>query len=307
MEEKQTNKIKAVVLHDSQSVSLADIQARIYTVKNVQVMIDRDLALLYGVENRVLKQAVRRNLAKFPDDFMLRLTENESNQLISSGVSQIVIPLGYNTGGTDMFAFTEQGVAMLATVLKSKRATDVSISIMRAFVAMRRFITANAGLFQRVDVLEQKQIETDKKLDVVLDKIEELSPAVTTEELFGTGCVWDAYSFLSSLVRRARRRIILIDNFVDERTLLLLDKRAVGVECTVHTRFSKQTELDFEKHNEQNAEIKKIQLPLHIHDRYLIVDDEVWLLGASAKDMGHGLCTVIKVDFTPEMVLSLLK
>ncbi|MBP5562599.1 MAG: ORF6N domain-containing protein [Bacteroidales bacterium] len=307
MEEKQTNKIKAVVLHDSQSVSLADIQARIYTVKNVQVMIDRDLALLYGVENRVLKQAVRRNLAKFPDDFMLRLTENESNQLISSGVSQIVIPPGYNTGGTDMFAFTEQGVAMLATVLKSKRATDVSISIMRAFVAMRRFITANAGLFQRVDVLEQKQIETDKKLDVVLDKIEELSPAVTTEELFGTGCVWDAYSFLSSLVRRARRRIILIDNFVDERTLLLLDKRAVGVECTVHTRFSKQTELDFEKHNEQNAEIKKIQLPLHIHDRYLIVDDEVWLLGASAKDMGHGLCTVIKVDFTPEMVLSLLK
>ena len=307
MEEKQTNKIKAVVLHDSQSVSLADIQARIYTVKNVQVMIDRDLALLYGVENRVLKQAVRRNLAKFPDDFMLRLTENESNQLISSGVSQIVIPPGYNTGGTDMFAFTEQGVAMLATVLKSKRATDVSISIMRAFVAMRRFITANAGLFQRVDVLEQKQIETDKKLDVVLDKIEELSPAVTTEELFGTGCVWDAYSFLSSLVRRARRRIILIDNFVDERTLLLLDKRAVGVECTVHTRFSKQTELDFEKHNEQNAEIKKIQLPLHIHDRYLIVDDEVWLLGASAKDMGHGLCTVIKVDFTPEVVLSLLK
>ena len=307
MEEKQTNKIKAVVLHDNQSVSLADIQARIYTVKNVQVMIDRDLALLYGVENRVLKQAVRRNLAKFPDDFMLRLTENESNQLISSGVSQIVIPPGYNTGGTDMFAFTEQGVAMLATVLKSKRATDVSISIMRAFVAMRRFITANAGLFQRVDVLEQKQIETDKKLDVVLDKIEELSPAVTTEELFGTGCVWDAYSFLSSLVRRARRRIILIDNFVDERTLLLLDKRAVGVECTVHTRFSKQTELDFEKHNEQNAEIKKIQLPLHIHDRYLIVDDEVWLLGASAKDMGHGLCTVIKVDFTPEMVLSLLK
>ena len=261
----------------------------------------------YDVENRVLKQAVRRNLAKFPDDFMLRLTENESNQLISSGVSQIVIPPGYNTGGTDMFAFTEQGVAMLATVLKSKRATDVSISIMRAFVAMRRFITANAGLFQRVDVLEQKQIETDKKLDVILDKIEELSPAVTTEELFGTGCVWDAYSFLSSLVRRARRRIILIDNFVDERTLLLLDKRAVGVECTVHTRFSKQTELDFEKHNEQNAEIKKIQLPLHIHDRYLIVDDEVWLLGASAKDMGHGLCTVIKVDFTPEMVLSLLK
>lgn len=307
MKENQTNEIKAVVLHDSRTVTLAEIQARIYTVRTVQVMIDRDLALLYGVENRALKQAVRRNLDKFPDDFMLRLSENEYNQLIFSGVSQFVIPPGYNTGGTDMFAFTEQGVAMLATVLKSQRATDVSISIMRAFVAMRRFITANAGLFQRVGVLEQKQIETDKKLDVVLDKIEELSPAVTTEELFGTGCVWDAYSFLSSLVRRAQQRIILIDNYVDERTLLLLDKRAFGVECAVHTRFSRQTELDFAKHNEQNEEIKKIQLPLHIHDRYLIIDDEVWLLGASAKDMGHGLCTVIKVDFTPEMVLSFLK
>ena len=301
------NEINAVMLHDSQSVSLADIQARIYTVRNIEVMIDRDLALLYGVENRALKQAVRRNLDKFPDDFMLRLTENESNQLISSGVSQIVIPPAYNTGGTDMFAFTEQGVAMLATVLKSQRATNVSISIMRAFVAMRRFITANAGLFQRVDAIEQRQMKTEQKLDVVLDKIEELSPAISTEALFGTGCVWDAYSFISSLVRRAQRRIILIDNFVDERTLLLLDKRSAGIDCTVHTRFSKQTELDFEKHNEQNAEIKKILLPLHIHDRYLIVDDEVWLLGASAKDMGHGLCTVIKVDFTPDMVLSLLK
>ena len=307
MKENQTNESKAVVLHDSRTVSLAEIQARIYTVRNVQVMIDRDLALLYGVETRALKQAVRRNLDKFPDDFMLRLSENESNQLVSSGVSQIVIPPGYNIGGAEMFAFTEQGVAMLATVLKSQRATNVSISIMRAFVAMRRFITANAGLFQRVGVLEQKQIETDKKLDVVLDKIEELSPTVTTEELFATGCVWNAYAFLSSLVRRAQRRIILIDNYVDERTLLLLDKRAAGIECTVYTRFSKQTELDFAKHNEQNAEIKKVQLHLHIHDRYLIIDDEVWLLGASVKDMGHGLCTIIKVDFTPEVVLSFLK
>lgn len=205
------------------------------------------------------------------------------------------------------YVFTEQGASQLSGVLRNDLAEEISVKIIRAFVAMRRFITANAGLFQRIGVLEQKQIATDKKLDVVLDKIEELSPVVTTEELFGTGCVWDAYSFLSSLMRRARQRIILIDNFVDERTLLLLDKRANGVECIVHTRFSKQTELDFEKHNEQNAEIRKIQLPLHIHDRYLIVDDEVWLLGASAKDMGHGLCTVIKVDFTPEMVLSLLK
>lgn len=117
--------------------------------------------------------------------------------MISKGVSQNVIPQGYNTGGMQMFAFTEQGVSMLANVLRSKNATEISIAIMRAFVAMRRFLTANAGLFQRVGALEQKQIETEKKLDVVLDKIEELSPAVSTEELFGTGCVWDAYTFIT--------------------------------------------------------------------------------------------------------------
>ena len=284
-----------------------EIQSRIYLVRGVQVMIDRDLALLYGVENRALRQAVRRNSEKFPDDFLLKLTDSESNNLITSGVSQTVIPSGYNTGGMQMYAFTEQGVSMLATVLHSKHAIEISIAIMRAFVAMRRFLTANAGLFQRVGSLEQKQIETDKKLDVVLDKIEELSPAISTEELFGTGFVWDAYTFISGLVRSAEKRIVLIDNYVDERTLVLLDKRAAGVDCTVHTRYTKQTELDFEKHNAQYAEIKKVQLPLAVHDRYLIVDDDVWLLGASVKDMGHGLCTVIKVGFAPEMVMGVLK
>lgn len=304
---KKVIKENALVVQDSQLASLTDIQARIYLVRGVQVMLDIDLAVLYGVENRSLRQAVRRNIEKFPEDFLLKLKESEANDLISKGVSQNVIPQGYNTGGMQMFAFTEQGVSMLATVLRSKNATEISIAIMRAFVAMRRFITANAGLFQRVGALEQKQIETEKKLDVVLDKIEELSPAVSTEELFGTGCVWDAYTFISGLVRSAEKRVVLIDNFVDERTLLLLDKRESGVECTVHTRYTKQTELDFEKHNKQCAEIKKVQLPQHIHDRYLIVDDTVWLLGASVKDMGHGLCTVIKVGFTPEAVLGLFK
>ncbi len=275
-------------------------------------MLDRDLAILYHVATKALNQAVKRHMRRFPERFMFQLTkeefENWKSQIVTSNIySQEEIEAFKMGARRCPYAFTEQGVAQLSAVLHSDVAEDASVRIMDAFVAMRRFITANAGLFQRVGVLEQKQIETDKKLDVVLDKIEELSPAVTTEELFATGCVWNAYAFLSSLVRRAQQRIILIDNYVDERTLLLLDKRAFGVECAVHTRFSRQTELDFAKHNEQNAEIKKIQLPLHIHDRYLIIDDEVWLLGASAKDMGHGLCTIIKVDFTPEMVLSFLK
>ena len=225
MKENQTNEIKTVVLHDSQSVSLAEIQTRIFMIRGVQVMLDRDLAVLYKVETSQLNRQVKRNIGRFPEDFMFQLTKEEWEDLkCQLGIS--------NVRGGDRralpYVFTEQGVSQLSGVLHNDLAEEISVKIMRAFVAMRRFITANAGLFQRI-------------------------------------------------------------------------------ECTVHTRFNKQTELDFEKHNEQNAEIKKIQLPLHIHDRYLIVDEEVWLLGASAKDMGHGLCTVIKVDFTPEMVLSLLK
>ena len=127
------------------------------------------------------------------------------------------------------------------------------------------------------------------------------------ELLIPTGCVWDAYTYLCGLVRSAEKRLVLIDNYVDERVLTLLDKRNTGVEAAVHTRYTEQVKLDFEKHNKQYETIEYVQLPQHIHDRYLIVDDEVWLLGASVKDMGHGLCTVIKVGFTPEMVLGLLK
>lgn len=205
------------------------------------------------------------------------------------------------------YAFTRNGIAMLSSVLKSETAVGVNIRIMRAFTMIPQLVNYNTQLIQRIFNIEQHQQETDEKIDIIIEKIEEISPKPLPEQVFPTGCVWDAWTYISDLVRSARQRIVLIDNFVDERTLLLLDKRTAGVECTVHTRFSKQSELDFEKHNEQNAEIKRIQLPLHIHDRYLIVDNEVWLLGASVKDMGRGLCTVIKVDFTPEMMLSLLK
>ena len=145
----------------------------------------------------------------------------------------------------------------------------------------------------------QKQVQLhQQQIDFLIQREQP-----TTEQLFSTGCVWDAYTFVSGLVRSATNRLILIDPFVDERTLLLLDKRTGGVDCTVHTRYSQQTELDFQKHNQQCAPIHKVQLPQAVHDRYLIVDEEVWLLGASVKDMGRGLCTVIRLGFTPDEIL----
>ena len=148
---------------------------------------------------------------------------------------------------------------------------------------------------------------TNERIDLVLDKIEDLSPAVTTEQLFATGCVWDAYTYVCDLIRSAEKRLVLIDNFVDERVLTMLDKRKPDVDATVHTRYTDQVKLDFEKHNKQYETIDYVQIPQAVHDRYLIVDDNVWLLGASVKDMGHGLCTVIKLSLTPELVLKLLK
>ena len=147
-------------------------------------------------------------------------------------------------------------------------------------------------------LLQQKVQNHEQKIDFLIQKEQ---PA--TEQLFSTGCVWDAYTFVSNLIRSAIKRIILIDSFVDERTLLILDKRADGVDCTIHTRYNSKLQLDIQKHNQQCNRIDIIQLPQAIHDRYLIIDDEVWLLGASVKDMGRGLCTIIKLGFTPEEIL----
>ncbi|MBR4303532.1 MAG: virulence RhuM family protein [Bacteroidaceae bacterium] len=167
---------------------------------------------------------------------------------------------------------------------------------------------------QQVEYHLSKQIEGQRdKLYQLHQQVEQHQQQIdflirreqpVTERLFSAGCVWDAYSYVSNLVRTATERLILIDPFVDERTLLLLDKRANGVSCTVHTRYSQQIELDFQKHNQQYIPICRVQLPQSVHDRYLIIDNEVWLLGASVKDMGRGLTTVIKLSFTPEDILS---
>ena len=152
---------------------------------------------------------------------------------------------------------------------------------------------------EEIFILQQKVQNHEQKIDFLIQKEQPV-----TEQLFSTGCVWDAYTFVSNLVRSASKRIVLIDSFVDERTLLILDKRANGVDCTIHTRYNSKLQLDIQKHNQQCCPIAIVQLPQAVHDRYLIVDDEVWLLGASVKDMGRGLCTIIKLGFSPDEILN---
>lgn len=281
------------------SVTDNNIRSIICSIRGRQVILDRDLAVLYQVDVAQMNRQVKRNIERFPDDFMFRLTKTEWDLLkCHFGISK-------EKGGDRALpnAFTEQGISMLSGLLRSEVAIKINILIMRTFAAMRQFVTANAGLFQRVESLERQQMSFDEKIVDILNKIEELNPAPPTEQLFSSGCVWDAWSFLSELIRSAKRRIILIDNFVDERTLSLLDKREDDVQCTVYTRYNAQTKTDFEKHNAQYAPIVRIQLSKAVHDRYLIIDDDVWLLGASVKDMGRGLCTVIKIGFSPEEVI----
>lgn len=259
-----------------------EIQNRIYTVRGVQVMLDKDLAVFYDVKPIRLREQVKRNIKRFPPDFMFQLTEDEAEFM----VSQNAIPSKQYLGGSLPYVFTEQGVATISAVLTSDRAIEVNIHIMRAFVAMRRFMLSNAQVFQRLDTLELKQIRTDQKIDKVLTAIEskDIQPK---QGIFFDGQVFDAYLFVSGLIRSAKKSIILIDNYIDDTVLTLFSKRKKGVSFIILTqKISKQLELDVKKFNEQYppVEIKEFAIS---HDRFLIIDDTtVYHFGASLKDLG---------------------
>lgn len=279
------------------------IQNCIHIIRGEQVILDRDLARLYQVDTSQLNRQVKRNIERFPEDFMFQLTKDE--------VENLKCLNGTSSWGGDRralpHAFTEQGISMLAGLLRSEIAINANIAIMRAFVAMRRFLSANAAMFQRIERLEQHQILTDQKIEKIFQRMDELAPTITPEQIFATGCVWDAWSYVSELVRSAKERIILIDNFVDDRVLTLMTKRCAGVSATIHSRYTEQFMLDLEKYNNQYEFIEFVQLPHKSHDRFLVIDQDVYLMGASVKDMGSSLCAITKMRMLPETVLSLLK
>ena len=296
--------------NDITNRSPQSIERVIYTFRGVQVMLDRDLAKMYNVETKALNQAVKRNSGRFPERFMFQLSKEEfdnwKSQIVTSNMmSQSEIESFKMAVRRAPYAFTEQGVAQLSAVLKSDTAIEVSIRIMDAFVAMRRFISTNVEMFQRIERLESHQTSTDEKVEHIMKRMDELAPAITPEQIFATGCVWDAWDYVSQLVRSAKQRIVLIDNFVDERVLTLLTKRAAGVSATIHSRYTQQFKLDLEKHNEQYEPIEFIQIPHKSHDRFLFIDDNVYLLGTSIKDMGTSLCAITRLETSADIVMQL--
>ena len=282
---------------EKQLIPVIQIQSRIHTIRGIQVILDRDLAHLYGVETKVLNQAVKRNITRFPPEFMFQLSSEELENWKSQFVTSNNVKMGLRKLP---YAFTEQGVAMLSAVLRSETAVKTSIQIINAFVAMRRFIAANAQVFQRIDTLERKQLEhkldTDEKFDRIFNAIEakEIKPK---QGIFYNGQVFDAYRFVSDLFRSAKESIIIIDNYIDDTVLTHLIKRGKGVKAAILTRdVGKQLALDIKKFNEQYqpVEVKEFK---NAHDRFIVIDGSaVYHFGASLKDLGKKWFAFSKMD-----------
>ncbi len=290
-----------------------EIENRIFTLRTLQVMIDRDLAEMYGVETKVLNQAVKRNIERFPASFRFQITEDELNNLSRSQIVTLnsdnkneKINRGQNIKYLP-YAFTEQGVAMLSAVLKSETAVKVSIQIIDAFVEMRKMILGNSGLFQRLDKVETKQIEADQKFEQIFKALENKDQQ-PEKGIFFEGQIYDAYTFIADIIKKAEKSIVIIDNYIDETVLTLLTKRKKTVAATIYTKqISKQLQLDLKKHNEQYPAID-IKILDNSHDRFLIIDEQkLYHIGASLKDLGKKWFAFSKMDSFTNEVLSKLK
>ena len=273
---------------------LAIIQNKILVIRNQQVMIDRDIAELYGVETKVLNQAVKRNADRFPDRFMFQLTKEEQSKIDSSSLRSQIVTLKKND--TDnlrgkhskylSYAFTEQGVAMLSSVLRSPTAVQVSVKIMDAFVAMRRFLMSNAQIFQRLDSLEIHRIESDKRIDELFTRMDRYK-IDDTQGIFFQGQIFDAYAKFQSFISQAQKEIILIDNYVDLSVLERLATKNSGVDVTIYTLSNTRlTAQDIRTFNAQYPTLT-VKYTSQMHDRFLIIDNRIlYHVGASLKDLG---------------------
>ena len=359
------------------NVTTQIIEDKIFTIRGVQVMLDKDLAELYGVETKRINEQVKRNIERFPEEFCFQLTKEEVESLRSQIVtlssmnetlrsqnatsntenepsrsqiatlnnenqilrSQIVISKSENAdlksqnatsssqnwGGTRKlpYAFTEQGVAMLASILKSETAVKVSIQIMNAFVQMRHFLAANGSLFARLDSVEKRQIETeeklnrnllriDEKLDINEKNFEKVFDALEAADLpkqgvFCDGQIFDSYKFVSDLIRKAKTSIVLVDNYVDDTVLSMLDKRKSNVSATIYTQsISKQLTLDLQKHNAQYIPID-VRVMTNFHDRFLFIDEKtIYQIGASIKDLGKKVFGFSKLGLDAKQIMNML-
>lgn len=271
-----------------------EIQSMIYTFRGRQVMLDSDLAMLYKVETKYLNRQRNRNAERFPEDFCFQLSKEEYEILRCQNVTS---KNENGSGGRRYlpYVFTEQGIAMLSSVLKSEVAAKASINIMRAFVEMRKFLISNNEMFARLDRVELKQLETDKKLEEVFDYI--ATTKEVKQKIFFNGQIYDAFSLMVEIVEKAEKELILIDNYVDVNTLNILSKKKDGVNVLIVTSGNGNlTDKDVAKFNSQYPKLA-VKISKDFHDRFFIIDrNEVYHIGASIKDAGKKSFGITKLE-----------
>ena len=262
---------------------IAVIQNKILVIRNQQVMIDRDIAELYGVETKVLNQAVKRNIERFPQTFMFQLNDTEFENWRSQFVTSNSDKMGLRR---PPYAFTEQGVAMLSAVLKSDTAVNVSIQIMNAFVAMRKFLQNNLLLFDEIVAIKNHQLDADRRIDELFDRMDRYA-IDDTQGIFFQGQIFDAYAKFESFIAQAQHSIVLIDNYIDLSVIERFAKKKTGVQVIIYTLpQTPVTEQDVQRFNAQYP-LLEVKHTTTMHDRFLIIDNQtLYHIGASLKDLG---------------------
>ena len=277
-----------------------DIKNLIYTIRGKQVMLDSDVAMLYNYETKKVNQAVKRNIDRFPERFCFQLTEKELEIMWSQIVTTSKLEYNkYRSKKYLPYVFTEQGIAMLSGILKSEVAIQVSIKIMDAFVEMRKFINVNKSLFEKVITIENKMdkkfIEQDKKFDIIFDQLQ-LEENIK-QRIFFDGQIYDAYSIIIDIIKKANNKILIIDNYIDDSILKMLTKKKNNVEVVILTSDKSNIDnLDIKKFNKEYP-ILKVAKTNKFHDRFIVIDNkEMYHLGASIKDLGKRCFAINRIE-----------
>lgn len=287
------NEIDNLVVQDE--ISNKEIKNLIYTIRGKQVMLDSDVAKLYHYETKNINKAVKRNIDRFPDDFWFQLTEIEF-QALRFQIGTSMQSKDFRGGRRYLpYVFTEQGIAMLAGILKNDIAVKVSINIIKSFIEMRKFISANGQLFERLTTMEYKLLEHDKKFDEIFDKLQHEDNI--KQKIFFEGQIYDAYSLIIDIIKKASKKILIIDNYIDDSVLKILTKKNKNVEVVILTsEKSNIQKIDIQKFNREYPNLK-ISKTNKFHDRFIVIDNnEMYHLGASIKDLGKKCFGINKIE-----------
>ena len=273
-----------------------DIKGLIYTIRGKQVMLDSDVARLYHCETKYVNRVVKRNIERFPEEFCFQLDENELENLRCQFVTS---SLSSNYGGRRYipYVFTEQGIAMLSALLKSDVAVKVSINIMKAFIEIRRFILSNGHIFNEIRDIKDKLLEHDKKIDIAFNELQKKDFQEFKQKIFYEGEIYDAYSLIIKILRKAKEKITIIDNYIDDTILDMLAKKNKNVIVTILTSGKSNIgKIDIQKFNKEYPTLEVSRTNV-FHDRFIIIDNkELYHCGASLKDLGKKCFAINKME-----------